>query len=419
MDDQLQTQMGEATRLTVAGRLAEATALIQQALGGAVAMPGAAHPPRATARTAGAEPMTASAHLLAAAPRVPERAPTTHTTRTPADPPAAGVLPRSPFATGRFPQPVMPAGLGGLGQRRPAAPAPGAGGGQFIEGSFTHPAGARAYKLYIPHGLPRQAVPLVVMLHGCTQTPDDFAAGTRMNDLAETDPMLVVYPAQSVEANPTRCWNWFAAEHQVRGQGEPAILAGLTHHLLATYNVDASRVYVAGLSAGGAMAVVLGAAYPDLYAAVGVHSGLAYGAAGDLMSALTALQRGGPGAAGASLHAVAAAGVHQRVAPLVVFHGDQDATVSPRNAGQMLTQWAAAHAARGGPTVSEGRVPGGHAYTRSVYHDDTGQAVLEYWRVHGLGHAWSGGSARGAYTDPQGPDASAEMRRFFQEHPRG
>jgi poly(hydroxyalkanoate) depolymerase family esterase len=414
MDDSFQAHMAEATRLTGQGRLAEATALIQRALAGAAAP--AAVGPRATAQTV--DPTLASALRLVAAPPAPERGTTADTTSTPRGLSASDTRPFPDGALGWVAHPGRPPGHTRRGHPAPTAPPSGVGEGQFIDGSFTHPAGTRTYKLYIPRGVTSQAVPLVVMLHGCTQTPDDFAAGTRMNALADRYPMLVAYPAQAVAAHPTRCWNWFAANHQLRGQGEPALLAGLTHHLLATSNVDAGRVYVAGLSAGGAMAVVLAAAYPDLYAAVGVHSGLAYGSAGDLRSALTALQRGGAGATGAALHSVAAAGVQRRVVPLLVFHGDQDTTVHPRNADQMRAQWAAAYAASDDPTVSRGQVPGGHAYTRSVYHDAAGQAIVEDWRVHGLGHAWSGGGAQGSYTDPRGPDASGEMVRFFQEHAR-
>jgi poly(hydroxyalkanoate) depolymerase family esterase len=272
--------------------------------------------------------------------------------------------------------------------------------------------------LYIPRGYTGQAVPLLVMLHGCTQSPEDFAAGTQMNALADTHTFLVAYPAQAAAANPSRCWNWFAAAHQSRARGEPAIIAGLTHQVLATYNVDARRVYVAGLSAGGAMAAVLGVIYPDLYAAVGVHSGLAYGAAEDLAAAMAAMQRGGAGPSLSGAQSAAAPGVLPRIVPLILFHGERDTTVSPRNADQLRTQWLTAHGAGEPVPATTEQGTGGQRATRTVYRDGHGHTLVEQWRVDGLGHAWSGGSPDGSYTDAQGPDASAEMVRFFTAHPR-
>jgi len=257
-----------------------------------------------------------------------------------------------------------------------------------------------------------------VMLHGCTQSAEIFAAGTRMNRLAEEYGCHVLYPAQSQEANNSRCWNWFQPQDQGREQGEPAIIAGVTRAVAHAYRVDPDRVYVAGLSAGGAMAMVMGMTWPDLYAAVGVHSGLPYGIARDLPSALAAMRDGGSTGSPVPLPA--------HVAPLIVFHGDADRTVHPRNADAIVEQWilaatgasSAAPALRLAQTQDRGSVPGGHGYTRTVYRDSNGAVVLEQWRIEGGGHAWSGGSPQGSHTDPQGPDASAEMLRFFREHPR-
>jgi poly(hydroxyalkanoate) depolymerase family esterase len=298
--------------------------------------------------------------------------------------------------------------------------------GHFVDGFYTDAYGTRAYKLYIPSGYIGQALALMVMLHGCYQNPDDFAAGTRMNTLAETGPFLVVYPGQPSSANISRCWNWFRREDQQRGAGEPALLAGLTRQIMATYHVDASRVFVAGMSAGAAMSVILGTTYPDLYAAVGVHSGLAYAAAHDLATAYAAMQHGGLAPARPESRTSGATGVPARVVPTIVFHGDHDLTVNAVNADHVLTSWVQAtekrdttHRRDQHMRVERGQVPGGYAYTRSIYQDPQGRTLMEKWIVHQMGHAWSGGGPRGSYSDPKGPNASAEMVRFFSEHPHG
>ena len=284
-------------------------------------------------------------------------------------------------------------------------------GARFVAGTHADRAGSRGYKLYVPSGYrDGRPVPLVVMLHGCTQSPDDFAAGTRMNQLAEEQGCLVAYPAQAASANISKCWNWFKAEDQQRDAGEPSLIAGITRQIMAEYPVDPQRVYVAGLSAGGAAAAVMGATYPDLYAAIGVHSGLACGAAQDLPSALAAMRQGGPPAAGASRNG------SQRPVPTIVFHGDRDTTVSPVNGDQVIAQSKAGAELR--TVVSRGQAEGGTTYTRTVQVDAGGRPILEQWVLHGTGHTWSGGSQAGSYTDPRGPDASREMLRFFFAHRR-
>ena len=251
--------------------------------------------------------------------------------------------------------------------------------GRFIAGTFTNRAGKRAYKLYIPssyRGAEGEPMPLIVMLHGCKQNPDDFAAGTQMNALAEQHNCLVLYPAQAQNANGSNCWNWFKTEDQQRDCGEPSIIADMTREILRTYHVDAKRVYVAGLSAGGAMAAVMGQTYPELFAAIGMHSGLPHGAAHDMMSAFAAMRNGMP-AQGTHIAA------HRTQAiPAIVFHGDRDTTVNPCNSDQALAQCltkappAASRADRGarpGATVHKGSVPGGHTYTRVVQVDESGR----------------------------------------------
>jgi poly(hydroxyalkanoate) depolymerase family esterase len=306
--------------------------------------------------------------------------------------------------------PEPPTGAAATTARQPAMVAPD-GAARFIAGSYGNHAGQRGYKLFIPSGYHGQAVPLIVMLHGCTQSADDFAAGTRMNDLAQEQTVLVVYPEQPASANVSRCWNWFDSSQQQRGEGEPSLIAGITRQVMHEYAVDPGRVYVAGLSAGAAEAAILGATYPDLYAAIGVHSGLPYGAARNLPSALAAMRNG-------AAVAVAAAGGPAspgggRTVPAIVFHGDQDTTVHPSNSERIIEQ----SAVRSMQTdVRHERVPGGRAYSCTRHMDATGKSIFEHWVIHGAGHAWSGGSSAGSFTDPLGPDAAREMLRFFLSH---
>jgi len=285
----------------------------------------------------------------------------------------------------------------------PATPLP--EGARFISGSYTNHAGTRKYKLYIPSSYHEAAnpMPLLVMLHGCTQDPDDFAAGTQMNQVAEEMGCLVAYPEQTASANHSKCWNWFNAIDQQREQGEPSIIAGIAQQIIDEYQVNERQVYVAGLSAGGAMAVIVGTLYPELFAAVGVHSGLPFASAQDLPSALSAMKRG----------AAAPRKTADSAQPIIVFHGDSDTTVNPRNGEQVIEQRLPINkVAR--PSVQSGSVPNGHSYTQTTHTKADGTPLGEHWVVHGAGHAWSGGSAHGTYTDAKGPDASREMLRFFQ-----
>ena len=397
--------MLEATRLTRAGRLSEATTLLQRMLRGETA-------PDMTFGTANdIAPAGRELPIIDAKAETIEEAdrPLLNAT-TSAQPHMLRALRASLDRVKRR----FGLGLHGLMQPAPvAAPDLVPEGGKFIEATYSNPAGSRTYKLYIPSRYQGQALPLVVMLHGCTQSPDDFAAGTRMNVIAEEQACLVVYPAQPSDANPAKCWNWFRPTDQRRGQGEPSLLAGITRQVMRDYLVDPQRVYVGGLSAGAAAAAVMGATYPDLYAAIGVHSGLACGAAKDLPSAFVAMRQGNLKAHSGSgdLSAVLGDGL---AVPTIVFHGDRDTTVHPRNGDHVIarsmrtTNWQ--------KKVHRGRVPGGHAYTRTIHADASGQTIFEHWDIHGAGHAWSGGSPTGSHTDPRGPDAAREMLRFFLEH---
>lgn len=275
------------------------------------------------------------------------------------------------------------------------------GRGQFLHATYANAHGRRDYRLYLPQGydIAGPARPLIVMLHGCTQSAEDFAVGTRMNALADRHGFLVAYPQQAGKANHAKCWNWFRPEDQRRDAGEPSVLAGIVQRIAQEHRVDPQRVFVAGLSAGAAMAVVLGRAYPELVRAIGVHSGLPYASAHDVPSAFAAMQRGG-----------AASQDTGATVPMIIVHGDADRTVAPVNAERL-----AAAATRPGLVLKTetGRAQGGHAYTRQIATDDAGVPWLEHWTVHGAGHAWSGGDAAGTYTDPAGPDASAAMVDFF------
>ena len=358
MNPLFQRLMNEAARLTRRGNLHAATEAIQQALRGAPAQPGGRVPPEAD--------------IIEAEARV--------------------VDPGPAEADIRYVEPVDDV------EAEPA---------RWTDGVFAHAGRTLAYKLYLP---PRSAgaavapMPLVLMLHGCTQNPADFAAGTQMNALAETQGFAVLYPAQTQHENAQGCWNWFKPQHQQRGRGEPALLAALTESVASAHAIDRSRVYAAGLSAGGAMADILGRCYPDLFAAVGVHSGLPAGAASDLMSALGAMRNGAPGTTLPP----------GPIPPLIVFHGDADATVNPLNGSAVAR--AALGATGAQPEVSQGATPQGRRFTRNVYPAAPGRNDVEHWVLHGTGHAWSGGSSQGSYTDPAGVNASAEMLRFFEAH---
>jgi len=298
--------------------------------------------------------------------------------------------------------------------------------GSFETHAFSNSAGTRAYKLYVPVRGASTARPMVVMLHGCTQSADDFAAGTRMNRLADEHGLLVVYPEQAAQANASKCWNWFQPGDQVRDAGEPSLIAGIVQQVAQRHAVDPRRIYVAGLSAGAAMAVVLGQTYPDVFAGVGVHSGVPYGSAHDIPSALAAMKGGRSGLPAQKGRAGGTASARRQAlqpVPTIVFHGDRDHTVQHSNCAAIIEQARQARrtqadAAASSSRMQAGQASGGRSYTRTVDADASGQVHIEAWTLHGAGHAWSGGDARGSFTDGSGPDASAEMLRFFLALPR-
>jgi poly(hydroxyalkanoate) depolymerase family esterase len=407
LNDKLFAQMRAATRILLGQGPAVATSAIQKVLKGGGAKPSAKVQPM---RDINPPPHQQPASKSAAPPPPPPQP-----TSTPVMPDVAemmsrivpdmlasldraGDVGRTAFKMPHFDMPSFDLSGAMPGAHSPAEALP----GKFIDGSYTNAAGTRSYKLYVPSTYTgEQPVPLVVMLHGCTQDPVDFASGTQMNHLAEEMHCLVVYPAQSQQANAQRCWNWFSAVDQTRDQGEPSIIAGITRQIMDSHEVDDSQVYVAGLSAGGAMATIMGTLYPELYAAVGVHSGLPFASAQDLPSALAAMKgnfRRGPEPG--------------RAIPIIVFHGDKDTTVHPANGDELIARGA--HHSVKEIVVEPGRVPDGHAYTRTVHQRADGTPHAEQWLIHGAGHAWSGGSSRGSYTDGKGPDASREMMRFFR-----
>ena len=391
-----------AGRLVRSGKVAEATATIQRALAS-----GSTSPTRA------ASTFTSERAGFAASPEVA-------TTREPVATAPSWIDVEAFLAT-------EPAVVEAPGTHR------------FAESSFTCAAGTRSFKLFEPAGVGSTPRPLVVMLHGCTQNPDDFAAGTRMNELAAAQEVCVLYPAQAPRSNAHKCWNWFVPADQRRGQGEPALIAGMTRHVMQTHAIDADRVYVAGLSAGGAMATILAREYPDLFAAAGIHSGVPAGVVHDVASAFTVM-KAGPGTAAAWQTPMSASMPLWSAAlsptpsptdktlatlpsvPVIVFHGDADSTVASANGDAVI----AAALASDDPSVradSEGTsTNGARSFRRSVWHGEGAAtdtpSLAEQWLIHGAPHAWSGGAPEGSYTDPAGPDASREMLRFFLEHPR-
>jgi poly(hydroxyalkanoate) depolymerase family esterase len=294
--------------------------------------------------------------------------------------------------------------------------------GQLTSASYTNNAGTLGYELYVPSTYrPGTPAPLVVALHGCTETADVYRQLSGWDSLAEAKGSIVLFPQQSSSRNYMSCWDWFQQADMQRGSGEPAIIAGMVSSVKQKYSVDSHRTYVAGFSAGGAMATVMGATYPDLFAAVGSGSGCEY-------NGLPCVGYQGPDPIQTGTQAYQAMATHPRVMPAIIFQGDADIIVAPANAPEIVREWQVTgdYADDGSlngsiPTTplktSWGWVPGGRSYTVTTYGDGHGKSLIEYWLVHGMNHAWSGGNSSEPYADPSGPSETAAMWTFFSNHP--
>jgi poly(hydroxyalkanoate) depolymerase family esterase len=291
-------------------------------------------------------------------------------------------------------------------------------GGTFTAHSYTSDAGSRQYWLHVPSSYDgTKPMPLVVMLHGCTQDANDSARGTRLNERAEADSFMVVYPEQPAAANPLKCWNWFDAQHQARDSGEPAIIAGITREVMSTHRIDEKRVFLGGISAGAAMANIVAINHPELFAALALHSGIEFKAATSVLEARKAMNEGGPDPVEQGKAAHAAMGERARVIPVLIVQGAQDKSVPPLHTAQLARQWltiAEVLGARGtDPETTRAESASGSHFSREVFSDAQKRVLVETIVVDELAHAWSGGAADGTFTDPKGPDATAEMLRFF------
>ncbi|MCA1408392.1 PHB depolymerase family esterase [Ensifer sp. IC3342] len=415
MNDDFATAMRRAVRSTRALNLAEATRVIQDALAGRPASdartstnPDITPPPPVQRSTPfpvdpDAEIIQPSAKPEAedSAEKVSDGTASRRLRKSLGE--TVRILREGRLASGGFGL-LHGAGLPGTAKQVPEPILP--DGAQFLARSFTCPAGSRSYRLYIPASAPDRPRGLVVMLHGCKQDPEDFAAGTGMNAVAEKHGLVIAYPRQNGANNASTCWNWFRPADQMRDEGEPSIIAGITTEIMSEFSLDRGRTFVAGLSAGGAMAAVMGETYPDLYSAAGIHSGLAYGSASDVISAFSAMR--GDGGLASSPKRLA----NGHPLRTIVFQGSADRTVHSSNADRIV---AAATPTGAGWAVRKesGRSAGGRTYARTIVADTAGRPAVEYWLVYGAGHAWSGGHSAGTYTDPHGPDASSQMVRFF------
>jgi poly(hydroxyalkanoate) depolymerase family esterase len=400
MTTPFQRDMAKATELTRAGKLLEATDLIRSLLQGS----GAAD--QSQSAQISPQDVIDGEFTRLDSPTADPKPAAKPTVKPKAEAKPAPRAPQAKAVRSALSETLRKISAGGMPVHGPLSAAPTAApGASFLSLTYASAQGSRDYRLYIPAKRPDGLMPLVVMLHGCTQSPEDFALGTGMNALAEEFGCLIAYPAQASGANAQKCWNWFRPEDQARGRGEPALIAGLTQDIQQAYPADPKRTYIAGLSAGGAAAALVAAAYPDVFAAVGVHSGLPAQGARDVGSAFAAMRSGTTGVP------------HRTALPTIVFHGLADGTVHPDNGSASLAQALAAMPKLRRSTRKD-TTPGKRAHRVTAHRHDDGRSFAEHWEIDGAGHAWAGGHPKGSYTDPTGPDASAQMLRFFLQHQR-
>jgi poly(hydroxyalkanoate) depolymerase family esterase len=406
--------MGEALSLVRKSNLSEATALLRNALSGEPT-PVRKSDPDTRPQATGATTRLALQWNLAEPPYLLQKAPPADQTRArmsdaetqPQHWPAPAFAPRARRRLGEVLRElrVIPTVLpGGLQAPEPHDSQPHEFGERFSARTHQGAGGSMDYRLYVPADREQRNLALVLMLHGCTQDPEDFALGTQMNRLADEFGLIVAYPHQPRRANASGCWNWFDRRHQTRGSGEPDMLAGLAQALASEFTVGKDRIFAAGLSAGGAMAEILAATYPDVFEAIGVHSGLPYQSARDLPSAFAAMK--GTAAGHAAPHLANDNARHPRK---VVFHGGADQTVHPVNGERIRDQ----HRSDRPKRINLDSETAGGGVNRTVLQDPEGRTVVEHWFVETGGHAWFGGDPRGTYTQSVGVDASRIMVRFF------
>jgi len=299
---------------------------------------------------------------------------------------------------------------------------------EVVRGEYTSSEGTRPWRLFVPSRA-TNAMPsmLLVMLHGCTQSANDFAAGSRMDVVAEEQGYFVLYPEQLAKANARSCWNWFDAAHQMHGHGEPSLIAGMVNEIARKYAIDAARVHLVGVSAGAAMATLTAVAYPQQFATLTSASGIGWRAATDVVRALTVMQKGGGDGLPTSQMMIAAMGSTARAVPTLVLHGGRDAVVNAKNADDLATQWVGVHdalrARNGEPALladaaAATRSDNGYTVNERSWRDSKGSARVTLIRIEDLGHAWSGGSTVGTFTDAKGPDASRLIAAFCAAHAR-
>ena len=288
---------------------------------------------------------------------------------------------------------------------------------------------SREYLVYVPRaygGWRRR--PLLVLLHGCRQTPEDFAAATRIAALADSNGWLVLLPRQSSKANAWTCWNWFDKATSA-GRGEAAIVVAQIRAVQRAYRVHPRRIFVAGMSAGGCLAAVLGLRHPKLFAGVAAHSAVACGAASGPMAAMQVLAHGADTAV-EQIGATARDAASRRAlpVPLLVVHGGDDHVVSLRNARQLVRQYLVFNGRLDPKEMAPDELPPpdreitqqlspGRTATTIEYRDGA-RTLVRMVRVDGLGHAWSGGDATFPYNDPLPPDATALLGAFVADQIR-